>query len=197
VKKTAILLMILITFINATGCSNTNKTSDSTISSSVTSKQEDKLSYDKYMELLSSVKDNMSFTSIPMKLTSSTLKNPSIIIVNGDMSFGKKKYLSLNNDFKDSTQYFLTYEDEKNSYKLITGWIYTDVDQGNNLLYFKPNEEGNTDDFNSILSYRNVLIHLQLISTAATNPSSEAFVKENESALKEIVDFLEKTNDIK
>ncbi|MCI2106897.1 MAG: hypothetical protein LKK00_09325 [Intestinimonas sp.] len=112
------------------------------------------------------------------------------------MVIGKKKYLSLNNDSKDSTQYFLTYEDKQNSYKLITGWIFTNVDQGNNLLYFKPNIAGNTGDFNSILSYRNVLIHLQLVSTATATPSSEDFVKENESILTEIVDFLGKYTDI-
>jgi hypothetical protein len=74
--------------ISAAGCSDTNKASDSTVPSTVTSTQEDTLSYDQYIKLLSSVKDNMSFTSIPMEFTSSTLENPSIVIVNGNMSFG-------------------------------------------------------------------------------------------------------------
>lgn len=194
-KKFCFLMMGLTILIYLTACKNADNLPENTKMTaspvSTEQNQQDVLSYGQYVNLVASVKDKLDFLSIPMKLTESTLENPTIVTVNGDMSFGKKKYLSLNNDFKDSTQYFLTYEDTKNGYKLTTGWIYTDVNQGNNLLYFKPNVEGNTGDFNSILSYKNILIHLQLTSTASTRPSAEDFVRENESALKEIVNFLE------
>jgi len=155
---------------------------------------QDVLSYDQFVKVVNSIKDKLQFSSAPMELTDSTLKNPTIIITNNEMSFGKKKYLTLRNDFKDSTQYFLTYEDVKNGYKMITGWIYTDVNQGNNLLYYKPDVQGNTGDFNSILSYKNILIHVQLTRLASSSLSSEDFVKENEAVLKDIVHFLETTD---
>jgi|GEM_PF-2316711 hypothetical protein len=187
---TALAVLVMLTALTA--CHGKDPTPENSGSPGPTEQnRQDVLSYDQYVKLVASIKDKLLFSSIPMKLTESTLENPSIIIVNGDMSFGKKEYLSLNNDLKDSTQYFLTYEDAKNGYKLITGWIFTDVNQGNNLLYFKPNVEGNTGDFNSILSYKNILIHLQLTHTASSSPSSEDFVKENEAALKDIVSFLE------
>ncbi|WP_028551671.1 hypothetical protein [Paenibacillus sp. UNC451MF] len=155
---------------------------------------QDVLSYDQYVKVVNSIQDKLQFSSAPMKLTDSTLKNPTIIITNKEMTFGKKENLTLRNDFKDSTQYFLTYEDVKNGYKLITGWIYTDVNQGNNLLYFKPDVQGNTGDFNSILSYKNILIHVQLTRLASSSISSEDIVKEHEAVLKDIVHFLETTD---
>ncbi|MEX1029744.1 MAG: hypothetical protein WDZ91_06825 [Paenibacillaceae bacterium] len=186
-------IMLLALLFNLTACESKDKVNENMASTGLTNEQNQQanLSYGQYINMVNSIKEKLHFTTIPMKLTGSTLENPSIIIVNGDMSFGKKTYLSLGNDFKDSTQYFLTYEDVKNGYKLITGWIFTNVSQGNNLLYFKPNVEGNTGDFNSILSYKNILIHLQLTHTSSSKPTSEDFVKENETVIKDIVHFLE------
>lgn len=177
-------IMFLSILLVITACSGKTTTSDMT-------NTQDVLSYDQYVTLVHSIGNNLRFTSVPMRLTESTIENPTIIITNGDMSFGKKQYLSLRNDFQDSTQHFLTYEDTKNDYKLITGWIYTDVNQGNNLLYFKPDVQGNTGDFNSLLSFKNILIHVQLTHSTSSKPSSEHYVKENEAAIKDIVNFLE------
>ncbi|CAM4444171.1 hypothetical protein [Paenibacillus tarimensis] len=183
-------ILVLALLINLTAC---NSNDESMLSTSLTNDQNPQvvLSYDQYVDVIKSAKEKLNFSTIPMKLTESTLESPTIVIVSGDMSFDKKEYLSLKNDFEDSTQYFLTYEDTTNGYELIIGWIYTEVDQGNNLLYFKPDVEGNTGDFNSILSFKNILIHLQLTHTQSSIPSSEDFVRENEAVLKDVVRFLE------
>ncbi|MGG6314152.1 hypothetical protein [Paenibacillus macerans] len=196
-KMIRLFFLVPALLISLTACNIVGKMPEQNTGSSFSiteNNQQAVLSYDQYLNLVASAKENLRFSGIPMKLTTSTLENPSIVIVNGDMSFGKKKYLSLDNDFKNSTQYFLTYEDIKNGYKLVTGWVFTEVNQGNNLLYFKPDVEGNTGDFNSILSYKNILIHIQLIHTKSSSPSDEGFVKENESVLKEMVHFLEATD---
>ncbi|WP_310552124.1 hypothetical protein [Paenibacillus glufosinatiresistens] len=152
---------------------------------------QDVLSYNQYVKILSSTKDQLHFTSVPMKLSESTLDNPTIIMVNKAIAFGKKINLTLNDEARDSTQHFLTYEDEKNGYKVITGWIYTNSNQGSNLLYLKPDIQGNTGDFNSILSYKNILIHVQLTRLFPSSPSPGDYVRENEAVLKDIVNFLE------
>jgi hypothetical protein len=181
-------IMVLTLLICLTACKNTDNVSNTANQQN----QQSLLSYSEYIDIVKLAKEKLNFTTIPMKLSASTLENPYVVIVNDEMSFGKKKYLSLENENTDPTQIFLTFEDAEKGYKLITGWIFTNVSQGENLLYFKPNIEGNTGDFNSILSYKNILIHLQLINTASTNPSSEDFVAENEAVLKDIVSFLEK-----
>ncbi|MFF2908399.1 hypothetical protein [Paenibacillus sp. NPDC057934] len=186
-------IMVLVLLIALTACKSSDKANKSMVSLGETNEQNQQalLTYGQFVNMVNSAKEKLVFQTIPMKLTKSTLENPSIIIVNGDMSFGKKNYLSLKNEVKDSTQYFLTYEDAENGYKLTTGWIYTEVNQGDNLIYFKPDVEGNTGDFNSILSFKNVLIHLQLTYTKSSPPSSDDFVRENESTLKDVVHFLE------
>ncbi|WP_223070525.1 hypothetical protein [Paenibacillus caui] len=175
-------IVVLAILLMLTACDSKNDDKKNT---------QDLLSYDQYVKLVSSTKDQLHFSSVPMKLTESTLENPTIIMINDEISFGKKKNLSLQNEFKDSTQHFLTYEDVKNGYKVITGWIYTEVNQGNNLLYLKPIVQGNTGDFNSLLSYKNILIHVQLTHSPSSSPSPGDYVGENENVLKDIVHFLE------
>ena len=153
------------------------------------------LSYSQYIELMTFFKENMSFTTIPMEFLESTLENPYIIIVNHDMSFDKKNYLTLNNDSNESTQYIIIFKDLINEYKLVTSWIYTEVNQDNNLLYLRQNDEENgINDFNSIISYNNILIHLQLVSISSNNQLPESFVKENAYVLTEIIEFLKNYN---
>lgn len=193
-KKNWVTIMILSILIILTACENNVNAPDIDPTPTTEQYQHDVLSYEQYVNIVSSIHDELRFSSATMKLTESSLEKSRIIIVDEDVSFGKKTYLSLNNELKDTTQHFLTYQDTEKGYKLITGWIYTNVNQGNNLLYFKPNIEGNTGDFNSILSYKNILVHIQLTHTTSSPPSDEEFVKENEAVLKDIVSFLQESD---
>ncbi|MHB1654390.1 MAG: hypothetical protein ACYCVD_18260 [Desulfitobacteriaceae bacterium] len=179
-KKAILILLIVLSLISITGCTTENTNNKS---------EEVNFTYEQYQKLISLAKDGLIFKTVPMKLSQSYFSNPTIIIVDKNMSFGKKNYLTLNNKQIDPTQNFLTYEDKENDYKLIIGWIYTNINQGNNLLYFKPYIKGESTDFNDILSYKNLLIHVQLTSSSE-NPNPENFGYENAMILTEIVSFL-------
>jgi hypothetical protein len=189
---TIVGVLILLTTLSA--CESANSANISKPTAKIEDEQnlQTLLSYEQFINMVDSVKNQLTFSTVPMKLTKSSLDKPTIIHVSKDMSFGEKEYLSLDNAVRDSTQFFLSYADEENGYMLNTGWIYTDVYQGNHLLYFKPDVEGNTGDFDSILSYKNILIHLQLTSSKSSSPSSEDFVRENEAVLQDLVRLLEK-----
>lgn len=182
-KKFIIILIILLSLISITGCNNTNNKSDYIKS------EQTNLTYEQYQKLILLVKDELKFKTVPMKLSNSYFDNPTVMAIDKNMAFGKKVYLTLDNEPKDPTQNFLTYEDKQNGYKLTIGWIYTKIDQGNDLLYIKPYIKGESTDFNDILSYKNILIHIQLTSSSS-NSTQEAYVKENRSILIEMVDFL-------
>lgn len=181
---TIVLILISLTGCNYNAVNNSNDSNNNIQS-------ERNLTYEQYQKLILLAKNELIFKTIPMELSNSYFSNPTIIIVNKNMSFGKKKYLTLNNEQMDPTQNFLTYEDNQNGYKLIIGWIYTNINQGNNSLYFKPYIKGESTDFNNILSYKNILIHVQLTSSSSTNPTQEAFGNENALILTEIVSFLD------
>lgn len=156
----AIIALILILF-STVGCkSNMTESPDTNIPSSP---EANILSYDQYIKFITEFKNKMEFKDVAMSLTDSTIENPTVMGVDGNMSFGKKDFLSLENKAEKSTQNFLFYEDEKNNLKLIMSWIYTENDLGNNLLYSKPNVIGNTNDYSYLVSYKNILLYLQFL----------------------------------
>lgn len=159
-KLIAIIASILILFATI-GCkSNIVESPETNITSSPESNI---LSYDQYVNLITQFQNNMEFKDVTMLLTDSTIDDPTVIAVDENISFNKKKYLSAGNEAEMSTQNFLFYEDEKNNLELIMSWIYTENDLGNNLLYLKPNVIGNTNDYNYLVSYKNILISLQFL----------------------------------
>lgn len=163
-KKTINLIAIIaltLILLGTIGCkSNIVESPESNMPSSPESNI---LSYDQYIKLITQFQNKMEFKGVPMLLADSTIDDPTVIIVDEKISFGKKNFLSAENKAEKSTQNFLIYEDEKNNLKLITSWIYTENDLGNNLLYLKPNMIGNTNDYNYLVSYKNILLYLQFL----------------------------------
>ena len=93
--------MVLSLLLSLTSCDNSKASNTPVPSTTSEVKQQQKLlSYDQYINLITATKENMKFSAIPMQLTESSIDNPSIVIVNGAMSFGKRKYLTLKDDFK-------------------------------------------------------------------------------------------------
>lgn len=96
-KKTIIcLISLLIMSINLSGC-NSATTQNSSSNNHI-------ITYEQYIDLLYKIKDDMKFEKTNLELSESQLENQTIVIVDGNMSFGKKQYLSLNNEFEKSTQ---------------------------------------------------------------------------------------------
>lgn len=104
---------MVLSLININGCSvnNANKDNKNNKVSGTVYSEQPNITYEQYLKLIYTAKENLKFDN--MTLTNSYFSKPTIIIVNNQMSFGKKQYLTLNNEQTDSTQSFLTYEDKK------------------------------------------------------------------------------------
>lgn len=173
-------------------CSDSNKTSDTPVTNNVKTeiRKQDMFSYEQYVKLVNFIKENLKFKSVTLKPSGSLPRNLTVSF-DKEMSFGKKTVTTLNNEHNNkSTQYFLEYDDNENGYKIIIGLVYTDIYMGDNLLYFKPYTVGETNDMNVMWSFKNILIHLQTVSTSSDN-SKEELGKENRLVALELVEFLE------
>lgn len=149
-----------------------------------------RLTYGQYRKLVTDASKNLEFSTIPVVFSRTTLDNPLYVIVNEEMSFGKrKKFMTLNDEPKDSTQEQIIYVNLDDGYTLVTSWIYTDAFLGNDLLLSKQPESAN-EVFDHILSYKNILIHVQGLPSAKSKAQPESFGMQTSKAIIELNDFL-------
>lgn len=141
------LLMTTILF----GCSSSEE---------VLKRNDDVLSYNEFINLVEKAQ-NYKFDGDQLILAKTSLDKPFMVMVDEEMSFGKKKrFLSLNDEQKDSTQQFIVYK--SSNYKLLMTWIYTNANLGKELFMVKP-PEAEKPVYDNILAYKNILIHVQLV----------------------------------
>lgn len=135
----------------------------------------------------------MNLGSFGLKIIRSTVRNPIVVHVDKGMSFGKREWITLKGEVVNSTQEQLIYENDIKGYRLITTWIYQEISIGNNLLMLKPPEKDIAPNvFDSILSYNNILIHVQILPTGKKNTKPEDIAIENGKIIIELNNYLKK-----
>ncbi|TCT17557.1 hypothetical protein EDD68_1285 [Melghiribacillus thermohalophilus] len=195
-----IFIILLSGCLNQTSPSSQNKTDN--ISSSDMEKTHSKqnqsnfkenLSYKEYQELFKTLADKLNIKGFDLKAT--TLGD-NVTLVGENVTFGKRKYLTLDGTFNPSdpktTQEFLVYENNDESIQITITLAYTETNLGNDML-FKPTFEGFQETNKNLiskynfasLSYKNLVIHVHQISE---NKAENSITM---SVLESLVKFLE------
>ena len=147
-------LSLLITTIGCTSTqNNTNAVEDA---------DESNGNYRTFTRLVPEFQDDFVSSSYPLVLTDSTVNSTTFIGVSREMSFGKKDIMSLENGYEYPTQHHLMYSDKINNLYVMIDFIFTDVNQGSNLLFSGTASDINPNQMDTILSYENTLIHIQV-----------------------------------
>ncbi|MCL1804086.1 MAG: hypothetical protein FWG30_10745 [Eubacteriaceae bacterium] len=102
------------------------------------------------------------------------------------MTFGKREILSLENGFLYPTQFHMFFSDSDNLAEAVVNWIFTDTEQDSNMLFTNSTDT----KVDSILSYKNSLIFIQLLSIDATD-NYDNLVFANQEFIEGIVSYLE------
>ncbi|MHB1652429.1 MAG: hypothetical protein ACYCVD_08115 [Desulfitobacteriaceae bacterium] len=174
-----VLLGLVIIFSFIVGCNKTASNSSTA----------NNLSYDAYHELVQDFQTKELEKGV-LSLEKSTLNNPLLVMVNKEMSFGKKqRFLSLHDEQKDSVQELLSFREKSGKYIIETTWMFTESSLGNNLLMVKP-PLAEKPVYDDLLSYKNILIHVQLIPINNSNQNLENTELGNAKIVIELNEFL-------
>lgn len=129
------------------------------------------LNYPQYLEFVKHLRDN--FTPEGYSHVTDTVERPVTIIIEKDISFGKRETLTLTGDMKDPrplpTQNRVVYQDQNQGYVLYLDVIYTDTWLGDQLLSWDleaPNELPDVpvlgQSSQSLYSHKNFLVKVTL-----------------------------------